>query len=68
LFCCKIKLFTRIIGKVVKFVVPIFVIMDKLPITASNDGRWFATLIAIVGIMPEEITLSQRLLFQQRSN
>ena len=38
--------------QIIKFIPAVFVIMNQLPVALPYDGRRFATLIAIMRIMP----------------
>ena len=52
----EIALFPGVPGEVVEFVPPILVVVDEFPIPAADDGAGFTALVAIVRVVPEEVT------------
>lgn len=51
----EIILFSGVLGEVVEFVPVVLVVMDELPVPSADDGTWFAALVAIVRVVPEEV-------------
>ena len=50
----------------VQLVATVLVVINELPALLGNDGRWFAPLIAVVRIMPEQRALGDRIALEQR--
>ena len=49
--------FANVVLEVVELFASVFVVANEFEIAFANDARWFATLVAVVWIVPEKRAL-----------
>ena len=57
--------FSRVAGEIVQFVASVLVVVNQFPVTLHDDGTGFASLVAVMGIMPIEGAVFDFPAFQQ---
>ena len=66
MFCSEVILFTDVFLKVIKVDAAVFVALDELEVTLTNDSSGDAALVAVVWVVPVEITFGERDSFESR--
>ena len=62
--CCDIFLLANIGLQVIQLAALVLMIVNELPLPGSDDRRRLTTLVSIVRVMPEQVTLRDRVAFE----